>query len=155
MATGFHDHSLGRHIRHGYHALAIDEDRGAYAPILWQRSQHWEGRLEQAWFPGTHGDVGGDIRKVAEARPLANIPLNWILRRAERHGLILPDGWQTRFPEDPAAPHVSNRRGAARLFLLRRPRVTGSGDGEIIHLSIRDRMAKLPGYHPVGRISGG
>ncbi len=154
MATGFHDHTLGHHIERGYHALAIDEDRTAFAPILWQRSEHWEGRLEQAWFPGVHGDVGGDIGSLAEARPLANIPLNWMLRRAARHGLILPQGWETRFPEDPAAPQVGNRSGMARLFLFRRPRVTGDGDGEAIHLSIRDRMAALPGYRPVGNING-
>ena len=154
MATGFHDHALGPHIGHGYHALAIDEDRTAFAPILWQRSEHWQGRLEQAWFPGAHADVGGDIGSIAEARPLANIPLNWMLLRAVRHGLILPEGWQARFPEDPAAPQVGNRRGIARLFLLRRPRATGGGDGEAIHLSIRERMAAVPGYRPVGDING-
>ena len=154
MATGFHNHTLGHHILRGYHALAIDEDRTAFAPILWQRSEHWEGRLEQAWFPGVHGDVGGDIGRLAEARPLANIPLNWMLHRAARHGLILPEDWETRFPEDPAAPQIGNRSGIARLFLWRRPRATGDGDGEAIHLSIRDRMAALPGYQPVGNING-
>jgi uncharacterized protein (DUF2235 family) len=152
MATEFHDHALGHHIRHGYHALAIDEDRHAYAPILWERSAHWEGRLEQTWFPGVHGDVGGNIGLQAEARPASNIPLNWMLRRAARHGLELPADWETRFPEDPSAPQIGNRSGMARLFLLRQPRSTGSGDGEAIHLSIRDRMAALPGYRPKGRI---
>jgi uncharacterized protein (DUF2235 family) len=152
MATEFHDHALGDHIRHGYHALAIDEDRSAFAPILWQRSPHWQGRLEQTWFAGVHGDVGGNIGKHAAARPAANIPLNWMLRRAERHGLILPEGWQARFREDPAAPQIGNRTGIAALFLLRRPRTTGNADGEVIHLSIRDRMAALPGYRPRGKI---
>ena len=151
MATEFHDHALGHHIGHGYHALAIDEDRTAFAPILWQRSPHWQGRLEQTWFAGVHGDVGGNIGDRAEARPLANIPLNWMLRRSERHGLILPEGWGTRFPEDPTAPQIGNRTGMARLFVLRRPRATGGGDGEVVHLSIRDRMAGLPGYRPRGK----
>lgn len=155
MATEFHDHALGPHIRHGYHALAIDEDRTAFAPILWRRSAGWQGRLEQAWFPGAHGDVGGEVRLRPEARRLANIPLNWMLRRAERHGLVLPPGWEARFPEDPAAPALGSRSGIARLFLFRRPRVTGGGDGEVLHLSIRERMAAVPGYRPVGRIAGG
>ena len=34
---GFHNHHLGRSIRRGYHALAIDETRNAFAPVLWQR----------------------------------------------------------------------------------------------------------------------
>ncbi len=154
MATGFHDHALGHHIGHGYHALAIDEDRTAYAPILWQRSAHWEGRLEQSWFPGAHADVGGDISDRTDARPQTNIALNWMLRRAARHGLTLPEGWQTRFPEDPAAPHIGNRSGIARLYLIRRSRTTGTGDGESLHLSIRDRIAAVPGYRPVGEFDG-
>lgn len=154
MATGFHDHALGHHIRHGYHALAIDEDRTAFAPILWQRSAHWEGRLEQAWFAGVHGDVGGNIGDHAAARPSANIPLNWMLRRAEKHGLMLPEGWEEGFPENAAAPQIGNRSGMARLFLFRRRRTTGRGDGEVIHLSIRERMAALTDYRPRGSIDG-
>ena len=155
MATGFHDHALGPQIAHGYHALAIDEDRTAYAPILWQRSPDWRGRLEQAWFPGVHGDVGGELRGREETRPLANIPLNWMLRHAVRQGLILPDGWEKRFPEDPAAPSVGNRSGINRLFLLRAPRLTGTGDGETLHLSIQERMERVPGYRPRGHAADG
>ena len=154
LATEFHDHALGAHIRHGYHALAIDEDRTAFAPILWQRSADWQGRLEQAWFPGAHGDVGGDLRGRTEARPLANIPLVWMLRRAARRGLVLPEDWEARFPENAAAPSVGNRQGINRFFILRAPRVTGTGDGEVLDLSIRDRTERVPGYRPVGLIHG-
>lgn len=151
MATEFHDDQLGPHILHGYQALAIDEDRTSYEPLLWRASPDWEGRLEQAWFPGAHGDVGGEVRAMPDARPLANIALNWMLRRAARHGLVLPEGWERRFDEDPGAPMMGSRRGIARLFLLRSPRRTGGGDGETVHLSIRDRMAALPRYHPLAR----
>lgn len=153
-ATGFHDHELGMHIRHGYHALAVDEDRPAYAPLVWQRSAGWEGRLEQAWFPGAHADVGGEVRKLPEARGLSNIPLNWMLARAETHGLLLPEGWRRLHPEDPAAPAVGNWRGHGKLFLFREPREVGAGDGETLHLSIRDRQAALPGYVPRGLMDG-
>ena len=152
MATEFHDHELGTHIRHGYHALGIDEDRASYRPILWSRSPDWEGRLEQAWFPGAHADAGGEVRRFPPARPLSNIPLNWMLRRAARHGLNLPVDWQERFPEDVAAPMIGSRRGLGRLFFFRAPRRVGSGDGETIHLSIRDRMTGLPPYQPRGHI---
>ena len=148
MVTEFHDDELGVHIRHGYHALAADEDRTSFKPLLWRRSPDWEGRLEQAWFPGAHGDVGGEVRGFPEARALSNISLNWMLRRAERHGLALPEGWEGRFAEDPAAPMMGCRSGIARFFLLRRPREIGSADGETIHLSIRDRMRDVPGYRP-------
>lgn len=152
MATEFHDDRLAEHIRHGYHALAIDEDRASYRPILWKRSPHWEGRLEQAWFPGAHADVGGELRGFPEARPLANLSLNWMLRRVHRHGLALPADWRERFPEDATAPMIGSRRGSSRMFLLREPREVGTGDGEIIHLSIRERMAGVPGYEPLGHL---
>ena len=155
MATEFHDHALSHHIAHGYHALAIDEDRTAFAPILWQRSRYWEGRLEQVWFPGAHADIGGDIGNRTEARPQTNISLNWMLHRAVRHGLSLPENWETRFAEDPAAPQIGNGSGIARLFLARRRRITGTGDGESLHQSIRERMAAVPGYRPRGLIDGG
>jgi len=154
LAPAFHDHALGPHIRVGYHALALDEDRTAFTPILWQRSPDWQGRLEQAWFPGAHGDVGGDVAAAPVARGLANVSLNWMLRQAESHGLVLPEKWEARFPEDPSAPCVGSRRGISKLFLLRRRRAPGGGDGEVLHLSIRDRMRTVPGYRPRGRLGG-
>lgn len=148
MATDFHDHALDRHIEHGYHALAIDEDRRAFEPILWEKSPDWEGRLEQAWFPGAHADVGGDLRHLDTARPLSNIPLNWMLRRAESHGLELPKGWTDRFPEDCTAPMQGCRRGIARAFLLRRLRRVGSADGTVLHRSIAERERRDGSYVP-------
>ena len=153
MATEFHDHALATHIRHGYHALAIDEDRTSYTPILWERSPGWDGRLEQAWFPGGHGDVGGEVRGYPKARPLGNLSMNWMLRRGDRHGLHMPDGWRDMFPEDVSGPMIGPRRGIGAFFLLRRRRVVGSGDGEVVHLSIRERMNALPRYRPRGFLS--
>ncbi|MEM7211942.1 MAG: DUF2235 domain-containing protein [Pseudomonadota bacterium] len=154
MATEFHNHELGAHILHGYHALAIDEDRSSFAPILWEQSPDWQGRLEQTWFPGAHGDVGGQVSEKP-MRGLSNISLNWMLRRAELHGVCLPEGWKHWFPEDPTAPMLGCRSGIARLFILREARRTGQSDGETIHLSIRDRAAALPRYRPRGSIEAG
>ena len=39
---------------------------------------------------------------------------------------------------------------SALLFVLRGRRRVGSGDGETVHLSIRERMAALPRYRPRG-----
>ena len=148
MATEFHDHALGPHIRHGYHALALDEDRRMFRPILWRRSEGWMGRLEQGWFPGSHADVGGEVKHFMAARPLANVPLNWMLRRAHRHGLILPKGWDSRFPEDVAAPSAGTWRSLGRALILRHLREVGNADGEFLHPSVEARMAALPGYMP-------
>ncbi|TMV52408.1 DUF2235 domain-containing protein, partial [Thioclava sp. BHET1] len=75
----FHNHHLGPVIRHGFHALAMDETRTAYTPVLWSSPEDWPGKVEQVWFRGTHGDVGGMLGGFHAARPLANIPLVWML----------------------------------------------------------------------------
>ncbi|MEM9059793.1 MAG: DUF2235 domain-containing protein [Pseudomonadota bacterium] len=152
MATEFHNDELAPHIQHGYHALAIDEDRTSFAPLLWKQSRDWQGRLEQTWFPGAHADVGGQISHK-RTRPLSNISLNWMLRRADAHGLTLPEGWASMFPEDATAPMIGSRSGTARLFVLRAPRQTGTSDGETIHLSIRERMRAQPRYRPRGNLT--
>ena len=116
MRHEFHDHSLGRATRHGYHALALHETRTAYTPVLWEQPGDWPHTCQQVWFRGSHGDVGGQLAGVAPARPLANVPLVWMLERAERCGLTLPEGWRARYPCDPLAPSVGSRRGWAKIF---------------------------------------
>lgn len=135
-AHAFHNHNLGPHIRHGFHALALQETRVAYAPVLWETgADDWPGHVEQVWFPGSHGDVGGQLRGYEPARQLANIPLVWMLERAEVCGLPLPEGWRERFVTNASAPMVGDRRGHARLFLLRRMRRAGADASEALHPS--------------------
>lgn len=150
MATEFHDHRLGRHIRFGCHALGLDEDRTAFDPVMWEYPEHWDGRLEQMWFPGAHGDAGGHVGRYAKARPLSNIPLVWMLERAESLGLPLPEGWRERFPQDAGAPMLGSRRGVGRFFVFRRPRLVTPFDGEDLHDSVAERMEKLR-YVPKAR----
>ena len=88
----FHHHGLGPHVKHGFHALALDETRAAFTPVLWETGPADAARIEQVWFRGTHGDVGGQVASFPEARPLANVPLCWMLERLEACELPLPEG---------------------------------------------------------------
>ncbi|MCB1312086.1 MAG: DUF2235 domain-containing protein [Sedimentitalea sp.] len=133
----FHNHHLGPSIRNGFHALALDETREVYEPVLWECPPDWTGRVEQVWFRGSHGDVGGQLGGFEAARPLANIPLVWMLERAERCGLPLPEGWRARFHTDPGAPSCGTWRGWGKIFLLRRRRVVGRDRSERLHESVR------------------
>lgn len=147
-ATAFHNHQIGPHIRQGFHALALHETRAVFEPVLWTTAPGREGAVEQVWFPGTHGDVGGQIGRHRESRPLANIPLVWMLGRLEREGLPLPEGWAARFPCDATAPRVSCWEGWAKLFLIRKRRVVGRDPSERIHASAersrRRRWSHVP-----------
>ncbi|MFN4129454.1 MAG: DUF2235 domain-containing protein [Paracoccaceae bacterium] len=135
----FHNHHLGTSIRHGFHALALHESRTVFDPVLWQCPEGWEGNVEQVWFAGSHADVGGQVGPLAAARPLANIPLVWMLDRAETCGLALPDGWRDRFPCDPQAPMVGTWRSWGKLLLLRHRRVMGRDRSEKLHPSVGER----------------
>ncbi|QBF31137.1 DUF2235 domain-containing protein [Thalassococcus sp. S3] len=141
----FHNHQLGPTVRNGFHAVALDETRLVYEPIMWDCPQDWLGRVEQVWFRGTHGDVGGQLCGFEEARPLANIPLVWMLERAELCGLPLPEGWRERFPCDPEAPSVGTWRGWAKIFLLRKRRVVGVDPSEHLHETVPPRGPELEG----------
>ncbi|WP_300443484.1 DUF2235 domain-containing protein [uncultured Mameliella sp.] len=137
----FHNHSLGPAIRHGYHALAHDETRSAYAPVLWDCPPGWAGKVEQVWFRGTHGDIGGQLGGYDAARPLSNIPLVWMLERLEARGVTLPEGWRTRFPCDVTAPSIGTWMGISKLFILRRARRIGQDASESLHPTLVDSMA--------------
>lgn len=129
----FHNDQLGPSIQCGLHALAYHERRMAYEPVLWTCPPGWKGHVEQVWFKGVHGDVGGQLRGHEAARPLANIPLVWMLDRAESAGLSLPDNWRGRFPQNAHAPSSGNWKGWGKLFLYRRPRKVGDDKSESIH----------------------
>lgn len=132
----FHSHTLGPSICNGYHALALDETRRVFKPVMWQTLADWPGRLEQVWFRGAHGDVGGQLGGYEPARPLANLSLVWMLERAEVCGLPLPNGWQARFFTDVTAPSVGTWRSWGKLFLQRSPRVVGQDQSERVHESV-------------------
>lgn len=134
----FHNDALGPSALAGYHALAIDETRESYAPVMWSRPTDWAGTMEQVWFRGTHGDIGGQLGGRIASRPLSNIPLVWMLEQLQKHGLPLPEGWNTRFACDPHAPSVGTWQGWAKLFWSRRRRIVGRDRSERLHETVID-----------------
>jgi len=78
----FHDTQLSSVVTGACQALAIDEQRHTMPPTLWQAGVRSK-RLEQAWFPGVHSDVGGGYYDGE----LASASLHWMMSRASEHGL--------------------------------------------------------------------
>ncbi|MEE9387492.1 MAG: DUF2235 domain-containing protein [Paracoccaceae bacterium] len=135
-AHEFHSAKLGDHIRHGYQALAMHETREAYEPILWVTSPDYHGVVEQVWFKGAHSDIGGQIEAFQAARPLANIPLVWMLEKLEGCDVKLPSGWQEQFEQDVSAPSIGTWRSWGKMFWFRRKRVVGADPSESVHISV-------------------
>ncbi len=132
----FHDQHLGRDVHRGVQALALNETRAAFQPILWDSDDRAPDTITQMWFRGVHADIGGQLLGSESSRPLANIPLVWMLEQAEAQGLPLPDGWRARFPMDAAAPSIGNWRAWGKAFLARAPRVAGIDRSEALHASV-------------------
>ncbi|MGR3804521.1 DUF2235 domain-containing protein [Marinibacterium profundimaris] len=142
----YHNHNLGPSVKAGFHALARDETRLAYEPVMWTTPPGWSGRLEQMWFRGTHGDVGGQLDGFDAARPLANVSLVWMLERAEESGLPLPEGWKARYPCDATAPSLGSWRGWAKVMVLRAPREVGRDRSEKLHETTPPRQPVPEGW---------
>jgi uncharacterized protein (DUF2235 family) len=134
----FHNHHLGDSIRHGFHALAMDETRAVFSPVMWQSRDDWSGVLEQVWFRGCHSDIGGNLGEYEAARPLANIPLVWMLDKMQGCGLPLPADYHERFSQSVDAPSVGSYRGWSKLFLWRKRRMIGADQSEKIHTSAQN-----------------
>jgi uncharacterized protein (DUF2235 family) len=158
MPHDFHSHALGPATQIARHALALDETRDAYAPVLWETTseQAETGAVQQVWFRGSHGDVGGQIDGDIRSRPLSNISLVWILAEAEAAGLSLPVHWRNRFLTDAAAPAIGMNRGMGKLFFLRHARPVGRDPSERLHPSARAAAAarglRLP-HPPAGPVA--
>ena len=82
----FRTQTLGDHVEHAYHALSLDDDRSAFAPVLWHaKKNETDARIHQVWFAGVHSNVGGGYPKQG----MSLIALEWMLRHAAEHGLSL------------------------------------------------------------------
>ncbi|KAF4540708.1 uncharacterized protein LTHEOB_650 [Lasiodiplodia theobromae] len=81
---GFHDTALNRKIDHAFHALSLDEHRGAFEPTLWyldysSKDYGADTDLKQCWFPGFHADIGGGTTTGMEhTSKIDQITLAWM-----------------------------------------------------------------------------
>ncbi len=137
----FRSHRLGQSVRYGFPAMALDETRSAYPLERWRPRGTRTATVEQVWFRASRGDIGGQLGGAERCRPLANIPLVWMLMRLRHVGLDLPDGWESTFPTDPRAPTVGTWRGFGPFFLARQARQVGLDPSESVHVSARGHRA--------------
>lgn len=70
----FVDQRIPQSVRLAIHALALNEQRTQFTPLLWHEDEV-RTRLHQCWFLGSHSDVGG-----GNSYPdLANIAFAWVI----------------------------------------------------------------------------
>jgi uncharacterized protein (DUF2235 family) len=133
----FHDKLPPRCALRAYHVLAYDERRKAYDPVMFETNPASDQVLQQMWFPGSHGDVGGQLSGHNPERKLSNATLVWMLDKAEQAGLELPHGWRMRYLADPHGRSIGMNKGWGKFFWLRKQRTVGADPSELIHPAVK------------------
>jgi uncharacterized protein (DUF2235 family) len=94
----FHHQNVSTLYQNIAHAVSINENRGLFKPTLFFKYEpdditpekraknlaRFEKRVEQRWFAGSHGCVGG-----SEGNPNEVLALAWIYDKAAKAGLML------------------------------------------------------------------
>ena len=76
----FYDTTLDPCIENAFQALALDEQRAAFSPALWEKPKKGETVLRQVWFPGVHSNIGGGYVD----QEISNISLAWMMAQLEQ-----------------------------------------------------------------------
>lgn len=74
------NYKLSPQVKRAVHALALDDEREAFLPLLWDETQSPDpDRITQVWFSGMHSDVGGGYPD----EQLSSVPLQWMIAKID------------------------------------------------------------------------
>ena len=147
----FKDTSLSRQVHRGCHAVAIDDERKTFHPVMWQEGNH--GDVQQVFFAGAHSNVGGGYPRDQ----LAHLPLFWMMKRAEESGLRFTEAaWQEARGKADAQGQIYDSRSGLKAYYRYKPRDLSEICGENgleeikIHESVFHRIKGFSsGYAPI------
>ncbi len=106
------DRNLSNRVSAAYHALALDEQRKSFEPMLWNEKNEETDRVVQVWFPGVHTNVGGGYPDDS----LAYEPLHWVMN-ASKQNLGLTYAHMPAVPNQNMESMMNNsRKGIATLY---------------------------------------
>lgn len=166
------DRRLSPRVKRACHALALDDERQTFFPVLWDESLEPacgrssnlnQERISQVWFAGMHANVGGGYPDDA----LAFAPLCWLASEAQKCGLRfqenlrpvngIPELWSERSSR--CGPMHDSRKGLAAYYRYHpRPvdRLCHDDDGLVriarpkIHESVFERiLERSVAYAPI------
>lgn len=76
----FYNYELTSNIKNAYQALAIDDARTSFWPMIWNENTPEAkniDKVEQVWFAGMHSNVGGGYPRFG----LADVSLDWMMSK--------------------------------------------------------------------------
>lgn len=157
----FFDLNLNKKVRYARHAVALDDERKSFHPLVWHEQKETlpeagtQPRIKQMWFAGMHSNVGGGYPKQG----ISYEALDWMLDEIALCGGTLK--FESEFAKsadlkaDLFDKMYDSRSGATAYY---RPKIRNvgqfcadSGLGAVnVHGSVFRRIAqKGRGYHPV------
>jgi len=147
----FHNFKLNETVENAYQALAIDDERETFHPILWDPDVLPYQAIKQVWFCGMHTDVGGGY----DEQKLSDIPLSWMKNMAVNHGLLIYSKNSVSVHGDENG-YMHNSRGKQWEKLYRKKQRfwdSSRTDKPIVHKSVQLRNKNVsnecnPPYKP-------
>ena len=172
LLWNFRDYEVPRCVRHAYQALALDDERKTFHPVLWEtpRERNDAGldkekepdglvpakdgetsdcaqkqKVEQVWFAGAHSNVGGGYPKDS----LAFVSLDWMMGKAIGCGLRFADGAREEVQRtaDAHGRLYDSRRGWGAFYrpALRNPYAEDCCPK--VHVSVKERIYRGTQYY--------
>jgi len=153
-AFKFPDRTLNPSVAHACHALALDEERESFSPLLWdERHTEDPARIEQVWFAGVHSNVGGGYPRQG----MSLVAFDWIMSKAEasphRLRFVPAERLMYRYHTDVDDKLYDSRAGLG-VFYRWLPRdvqrlCDDHGVAPKVHRSVFERVARnTEGYAP-------
>jgi len=147
----FPDYKLDARVRRAAHALAIDDERLTFHPLLWNEKDEKTARIQQVWFAGVHSNVGGGYPKQG----MSLAALDWMMAQAEDAGLRFLKSDRDYYREHANVnDHLYNSRAGAGMYYRYKPRdieklCQQEGVKPKLHVSAVERLAHATeGYSP-------
>jgi uncharacterized protein (DUF2235 family) len=164
------DRTMSGKIQRACHALALDDERNAFHPVLWDEAEvhgatgkqpmyaGWNApgpgvpdidrqRLSQVWFAGMHSDVGGGYAQDG----LSYEALQWMIDRAVAYGLRVDPAERMRIARLAANTDKVNdsRRGLVGGYYRYKPRkIEDLLEADVEKPRVRDDLLRMLGRLP-------
>ncbi len=151
----FYDYQAHLVVENVCHALAIDDERNTFHPMIWDERPTMEGNtkenVDQVWFVGMHSNVGGGYPRAR----VSDVALEWMVVRGKKFGLRFnPDVEKTLYHTANVQGQVYDSRSGTGMLYRYAPRdikklcQIDSENGELplvkdpikIHDSVPERM---------------
>jgi uncharacterized protein (DUF2235 family) len=139
----FDNLKLNPRVERAFHALALDDERATFHPLVWDESEEpaeaTPKRVNQVWFAGMHSNVGGGYPDDG----MSHVPLLWILGNAQRAGLRLNQAAvdEYRLAASPYGRMYDSRSWLSSYYRYAPRKVENYRNAAVIHESVYLRMA--------------